>query len=67
MMAAVFATMLAALGLGWLGRHDLATAALLLCLALAVWLFLWEIWSPEYGFRMPWIDTRLHPAAGRPA
>ena len=25
--------------------------------ALAVHLFLWEIWSPETGFRMPWIQT----------
>ncbi len=26
-------------------------------LVLAVHLFLWEIHSPEYGFRMPWIQT----------
>jgi hypothetical protein len=59
MMAAIYATMLAALGCGWFGRQALALAFLLLCLVLAVWLFLWEVWSPEYGFRMPWIDVRL--------
>jgi hypothetical protein len=24
---------------------------------LAVGLFLWEIYDPSYGFRMPWIQT----------
>jgi hypothetical protein len=26
-------------------------------------LFLFEIYSPEYGFRMPWIQTELSPGA----
>jgi hypothetical protein len=57
MMAAVFATLTLALILGWLGRDRGALAAIAACLAFAVWLFLWEIYSPEYGFRMPWIAT----------
>jgi hypothetical protein len=39
-----------------------------LSLFLAIWLFLWEIWSPETGFRMPWIQTELLlPDAGEAA
>lgn len=57
MMAAVFATMLLALGLGWFWRRDVAIACLTVCFVLAVWLFLFEIYSPDYGFRMPWIQT----------
>jgi hypothetical protein len=26
---------------------------------LSVYLFLFEVYSPEYGFRMPWIQTEL--------
>ncbi len=60
MMAAVFATLFLALVLGWLGRRPLAIASLAVCLMLSVWLFLFEVYSPEYGFRMPWIKTDLH-------
>ena len=61
MMAAVFATMFLALVLGWLGRRALAIASLAACLVLSVWLFLFEIYSPETGFRMPWIKTEFRP------
>ena len=57
MMAAIFATLLLALLLDRSGRRRLAIAALTVCLALAVWLFLFEIYSPDYGFRMPWLRT----------
>lgn len=57
MMAAVFATMLLALVAGWFGSRRIAVALVLLCLLLAIKLFLFEIYSPEYGFRMPWIQT----------
>jgi hypothetical protein len=30
-------------------------------IALAVGLFLYEIYSPEYGFRMPWLQTLDNP------
>lgn len=59
MMVAVFAALSAALGFGWFGSRRLALACAALALGLGVWLFLWEVWSPEYGFRMPWIDVRL--------
>ncbi len=61
MMAAVFAVLSLALVVGWFGRRSLALACLAVCLVLAVKLFLWEIYSPEYGFRMPWIQTELLP------
>jgi ABC-type Mn2+/Zn2+ transport system permease subunit len=57
MMVAVFAAMSAALVFGWLGRRREATACLVLSLVLATGLFLWEVYSPEYGFRMPWIQV----------
>ena len=64
MMAAVFATMVLALLLGWLGRRALAIASLAACLVLSVWLFLFEIYSPETGFRMPWIKTEILKTPG---
>jgi hypothetical protein len=61
MMAAVFATLSVAFVLGWAGKRRAALLAIFVCLALAVKLFLFEIYSPEYGFRMPWIQTELSP------
>jgi hypothetical protein len=59
MMVAVFAAMFLTLGFGWLGRRALALLSLLVCLVLYVWLFLFEIYDPQYGFRMPWIQVEL--------
>jgi hypothetical protein len=59
MMVATFAAMFFAVAVGWLGRRRLAVACVLICLGLFVGLFLFEIYSPEYGFRMPWIQTDL--------
>ena len=64
MMAAIFATMFLALALSWLGRRCVAIGCLVACLVLSVWLFLFEIYSPEYGFRMPWIKTEIHLPRG---
>ena len=58
-MAVVFAVVFLALVFGWLNRRRLAVACLLACLALAVWQFLFEIYDPKTGFRMPWIQTQL--------
>lgn len=57
MMALVFAILSAGLVVGWFGRRSLAIILVTIALVLAVHLFLWEIYSPEYGFRMPWIQT----------
>ena len=57
MMAVIFALMSAALLTGWFGRRQVAILLVAVAFLLAVHLFLWEIYSPEYGFRMPWIDT----------
>lgn len=59
MMVAVFAAMLLALVLGWSGQRRAAVACFFICFALSAGLFLYEIYSPEYGFRMPWIQTQL--------
>jgi hypothetical protein len=57
MMAVIFALMSAALLTGWFGKRPLAIVLVVIALALAIHLFLWEIDSPEYGYRMPWIQT----------
>jgi hypothetical protein len=59
MMTGIFLAMGAALAFGWSGLRGPAIAAAGVSLALAAGLFLWEVYSPETGFRMPWIDTRL--------
>jgi len=56
MMAGIFAVLLIAFLLNGAGRGRLAVGCLLVCFALSVGLFLWEIYSPEYGFRMPWLE-----------
>lgn len=62
MMVAVLAAMSLALGCGYAGRRGLAAALFVLCLCLATGLFLYEVYSPDYGFRMPWLQVE----AGRP-
>ena len=57
MMALIFAALLLALLFGWAGRGRLAVLAVALCLMLSIGQFLWEVYSPEYGFRMPWIQV----------
>ncbi len=66
MMAAIFASLTAAWVAASLSRRDLSLMALALCLALSIWLFLFEIYSPEYGFRMPWIQTFLDGPGNAP-
>jgi hypothetical protein len=56
MMAAVFASLLLAFVLDLAGLRRLALASLFASLALCVGLFLWEVYSPDYGFRMPWLQ-----------
>jgi hypothetical protein len=59
MMLAIFATMSLALLAAHLGRRRCAFLLVLACLALSVGLFLFEIYSPEYGFGMPWLQVQL--------
>ena len=61
MMTAIFATLLLALIAGRYGPRWLALAAMLVCLALSTGLFLYEIYSPDYGFRMPWLRVDTQP------
>jgi hypothetical protein len=57
MMAAVFFFLFVAFVLAWFRHNSWAKASLAVCFVLAVGLFLWEIWSPEYGFEMPWLSA----------
>jgi hypothetical protein len=59
MMLAVFATMSLALLTGQYGPRWFAILSMLVCVALSIGLFLFEIYSPEYGFRMPWLQVQL--------
>ncbi len=61
MMAAVFATLLLAFILDLLGLGRLALSCLFLSLVLCLGLFLWEVYSPDYGFRMPWLQVEAAP------
>jgi hypothetical protein len=63
MMVLVFATMLLAFVFGWFGPRWMAVTMLAACLILSIGLFLFEVYSPEYGFRMPWIQTELDGAS----
>ena len=56
MMTAVFASLLLAFILDFAGLRRAGVACLFLSLALCVGLFLWEVYSPDYGFRMPWLQ-----------
>ena len=62
MMLAVFATMSLALLAEQYGPRWLAVLSMLVCLALSIGLFLFEIYSPEVGFRMPWLQVQLDAA-----
>ena len=57
MMVAVFALMVLALFAARWGPRWLAFAALAVCLAISTAEFLWEIYSPENGFRLPWLQA----------
>jgi hypothetical protein len=59
MMALVFGTLLLAALLHLTRWRGTALFVLFVCLGLAVAEFLWEIHSPDYGFRLPWLQVRL--------
>ena len=59
MMLAVFATISLALLAAYLGPRWIAILAMLVCLTLSIGLFLFEIYSPEYGFHMPWLQVQI--------
>ena len=65
MMTLIFAVLLLALLFSWTGHARLAVTAIVSCLMLSIGLFLWEIYSPEYGFRMPWIQVDLIDTSAR--
>lgn len=56
MMALLFAILTAALAVGWFGSRRIAYILIVIALVGAAKLFLWEVHSPQYGYRMPWID-----------
>jgi hypothetical protein len=61
MMATIYAALLIAFILDLSGFGRLAISCLFVSLALCIWLLLWEIYSPDYGFRMPWLQVEAIP------
>lgn len=59
MMTLIFALLTLSLCLVYLGRARIAVMFLLATLAFSIGLFLFEVYNPEYGFRMPWIQVSL--------
>ena len=57
MMVAIFASMSLALIAARWGSRCFAIAALFVCLGLSTAEFLWEIYSPQDGFRLPWLQA----------
>ncbi len=66
MMLAIFAFLTIAFLLDFLGRRRPALICLAASLGLTLYLFAWEIYNPDYGFRMPWIqvEDQRAPVAG---
>ena len=62
MMTIAFAVLLAAFVLRLLNLPRSAMVFLFLSSIMAIGLFLWEIYSPDYGFRMPWLQVELRHA-----
>jgi hypothetical protein len=65
MMALIFGMLLISFVLSWSGSSRLAGAAIASCLLLSIGEFLWEVYSPEYGFRMPWIQVHATDTPAR--
>lgn len=59
MMFATFAGVLIAFILDHMGRRGAALACLAASLGLCLCLFMWEIYSPDYGFKMPWLQVEM--------
>ena len=59
MMLAIFTFLTIAFLLDFLDRRRSAVICLAASLVLAICLFAWEIYSPDYGFRMPWLQVEL--------
>ena len=62
-MTIAFAVLLAAFVLRLWNLPRPAMACLFLSFILVLGLFLWEIHSPDYGFRMPWLQVELSDTA----
>jgi hypothetical protein len=59
MMVAIFTSMTFALVAARVGPRWLSMAALLVCLALSMGEFFYEIDSPVDGFRLPWLQAAI--------
>ena len=57
MMVAIFALLFVSFLCAWYRYERIAIAIFMVVLVLVIWLFLFEIYSPTYGFKMPWIQT----------
>jgi hypothetical protein len=63
MMLAIFAFLTMAFLLDFSGLRRPAVICLVVSLGLTLCLFAWEIYSPDTGFRMPWLQVELEHRA----
>ncbi len=56
-MVLCFTALTLALCLLQADRRGLALTAFAVGLALSVWLFLFDVYNPSEGFRMPWLQV----------
>ena len=59
MMLLLFAALSLAFVAAGYGPRWFAILSIVVCLMLSIGLFLFEIYSPEYGFHMPWLQVRF--------
>lgn len=57
MMTLIFLLLLISFLFAWFRYEYIAICLFSLTFALVIGLFLFEIYSPTYGFNMPWIQT----------
>jgi hypothetical protein len=62
MVTGVFILMFLATVAAWLGRGRVAAILMVACIGLYVAEFLWEVWSPQNGFSMPWLQGDARPS-----
>lgn len=56
MMPIIFGCMLIGIILGWYKKDKLSFLSIFMALVCVTSLFLFEIYSKQYGFEMPWIS-----------
>ncbi len=57
MMILIYSCMFLAMLSGWFHKEKISLLFFVVSLILATGWFMFHVYSPEYGFRVPWIRT----------